>query len=88
VQAESFASAWRLYQATGDRDFLQNYLDLWHWSWQYLVDHHYGAWFRIVSAEGTKLENTKSPAGKTDYHTMGACWDVLESIHSISPSTY
>jgi mannose/cellobiose epimerase-like protein (N-acyl-D-glucosamine 2-epimerase family) len=88
VQAESFASAWRLYQATGDRDFLQNYLDLWHWSWQYLVDHHYGAWFRIVSAEGKKLENTKSPAGKTDYHTMGACWDVLESIHPISPSTY
>ena len=41
------------------------------------MDHRYGAWFRIVGADGRKLETTKSPAGKTDYHTMGACWDVL-----------
>jgi mannose/cellobiose epimerase-like protein (N-acyl-D-glucosamine 2-epimerase family) len=42
-----------------------------------MVDHQYGAWFRIVAANGAKLEDTKSPAGKTDYHTMGACWDVM-----------
>jgi len=42
-----------------------------------LVDHQNGAWFRIVNAKGDALETTKSPAGKVDYHTMGACWDVL-----------
>lgn len=77
VQAESFASAWRLWRATGDELFLQQYRDTWAWSWQHMVDHQYGAWFRIVSADGVKLEDTKSPAGKTDYHTMGACWDVM-----------
>ena len=77
VQAESFASAWRLWRATGEQVFRQQYHDTWAWSWEHLVDHHYGAWFRIVGPDGRKLETTKSPAGKTDYHTMGACWDVL-----------
>lgn len=77
VQAESFASAWRLWRATGEQVFRQQYQDTWAWSWRHLVDHQYGAWFRIVGPDGRKLETTKSPAGKTDYHTMGACWDVL-----------
>ena len=78
VQAESFASAWRLWRHTGNTEFLRQYQALWQWSWQHMVDHVHGAWFRIVGNDGRKLENTKSPAGKVDYHTMGACWDVLQ----------
>ena len=77
VQAESFASAWRLWKLTGDAAYKRHYLDIWAWAWRHLVDHKYGAWFRVVGANGSKLEDTKSPAGKVDYHTMGACWDVL-----------
>lgn len=79
VQAESLASAWRLWRTTGDAHFLRQYRNTWAWSWSHLVDHRYGAWFRIVAADGTKLEDTKSPAGKTDYHTLGACWDVMDA---------
>jgi len=78
VQAESFASAWRLWRETQDPQYLEQYRATWQWSWAHLVDHQYGAWFRVVDARGGKLEDTKSPAGKTDYHTMGACWDVLK----------
>lgn len=78
VQAESLASAWRLWRVTGNDVFRTQYHQLWAWSWQHLVDHRYGAWFRIVGNDGRKLEDTKSPAGKVDYHTMGACWDVME----------
>ena len=78
VQAESLASAWRLWRVTGNEVFRTQYHQLWAWSWQHLVDHQYGAWFRIVGNDGRKLEDTKSPAGKVDYHTMGACWDVME----------
>jgi mannose/cellobiose epimerase-like protein (N-acyl-D-glucosamine 2-epimerase family) len=77
VQAESLASAWRLWRVTGDPAFLEQYRAIWAWAWTHLVDHQLGAWFRVVARDGGKLENTKSPAGKTDYHTMGACWDVL-----------
>lgn len=79
VQAESFASAWRLWRVTGDEIFRQQYHAIWAWSWAHMVDHHHGAWFRILAADGSKREDTKSPAGKVDYHTMGACWDVLEA---------
>jgi mannose/cellobiose epimerase-like protein (N-acyl-D-glucosamine 2-epimerase family) len=79
VQAESLASAWRLWRLTQEAVFRDQYHQLWTWSWTHLVDHQHGAWFRILSADGRKLEDTKSPAGKVDYHTMGACWDVLQT---------
>lgn len=77
VQAESLASAWRLWRLKGEPAYLNDYMRIWDWAWQHMVDHEYGAWFRILSAEGNKLEQTKSPAGKVDYHTLGACWDIL-----------
>ena len=77
VQAEAIATAWRLHHRTGSARYKDDYLRLWDWSWRHLVDHENGAWFRIVSREGAWVEPYKSPAGKVDYHTMGACWDVL-----------
>lgn len=77
VQAESFAAAWRLYDATGEQKYLQDYRRIWQWSWDYMVDHENGAWFRVRNRDGSPVDDKKSPLGKTDYHTMGACWDVL-----------
>ncbi|MNG14639.1 N-acylglucosamine 2-epimerase [compost metagenome] len=53
---------------------------LWAHAWAHLVDHKYGAWFRILSRENRKYDDLKSPAGKTDYHTMGACYEVLKVL--------
>jgi mannose/cellobiose epimerase-like protein (N-acyl-D-glucosamine 2-epimerase family) len=78
VQSESFACAWRLYIAAGDEKYLQDYNRIWQWSWDHMIDHKYGAWYRVRSRDGAKVDNKKSPLGKTDYHTMGACWDVLQ----------
>lgn len=80
VQAESFAAAWRLYRATGNEQYRRDYNRLWQWSWDNLVDREHGAWFRVRSRDGSKIDDRKSPAGKTDYHTMGACWDVLGDV--------
>lgn len=77
VQAEAFATAWRLYKATDDIKYLLDYRRIWQWSWDHLVDHAHGAWFRVRDRDGSPIDNKKSPLGKTDYHTMGACWDVL-----------
>jgi len=77
VQAEAFAAAWRLYMLTGDSRYQDDYNRLWDWSWRFLIDHEQGAWFRIRHRDGSAVDNLKSPPGKTDYHTMGACWDVL-----------
>lgn len=77
VQAEAFAAAWRLFRVTGEQHYLDDYRRLWQWSWNHLVDHRHGAWFRIRNRDGSPVDDLKSPPGKTDYHTLGACWDVL-----------
>jgi len=77
VQAESFAAAWRLYKATGEARYRQDYTRIWQWCWDYMIDHEQGAWFRTRHRDGSAINDNKSPLGKTDYHTMGACWDVL-----------
>lgn len=79
VQAESFAAAALLAQATGKTLYRDWYQRIWDYSWQHMIDHQYGAWFRILTRDNQKYDEYKSPAGKTDYHTMGACYEVLGS---------
>ena len=80
VQAESFAAAALLFDRTGDIKYREWYDRIWAYSWQYFVDHQYGAWFRILTPDNQKVDDQKSPAGKTDYHTMGACYEALNVI--------
>ena len=82
VQAEAIATAWRLFTRTGEARYRDDYHRLWGWSWDHLIDHEHGAWYRIVTREGDWVEPFKSPAGKVDYHTMGACWDVLSVMEA------
>ncbi|HEY0502958.1 MAG TPA: AGE family epimerase/isomerase, partial [Lysobacter sp.] len=80
VQAESLAAAARLAQATGDAGYWAWYDRLWDYAWRHFVDHRFGAWYRILDRRNRKYSDEKSPAGKTDYHTMGACHDVLQAL--------
>ncbi|KRG70578.1 AGE family epimerase/isomerase [Pseudoxanthomonas dokdonensis] len=77
VQAETMACAARLATVTGDDRYWQWYERLWEYAWTHMIDHDHGAWFRILDRHNRKYDDDKSPAGKTDYHTMGACHDVL-----------
>ena len=77
VQAETFAAAAALAVKTRNPEYWDWYEKIWDYSWQYLVDHQHGAWFRILTRDNNKYDNRKSPAGKTDYHTLGACYEVL-----------
>ncbi|MDH4907561.1 MULTISPECIES: AGE family epimerase/isomerase [Xanthomonas] len=80
VQAESLAAAALLAQRSGDDRYWQWYDKLWAYSWAHMIDHQYGAWYRILDADNRKYSDEKSPAGKTDYHTMGACYEVLNVL--------
>jgi mannose/cellobiose epimerase-like protein (N-acyl-D-glucosamine 2-epimerase family) len=82
VQAESLAAAALLHDRTGEARYAQWYDELWAYSWVHFVDHRYGAWFRILTRDNRKYDDEKSPAGKTDYHTMGACYEVLRLIRA------
>lgn len=84
VQAESLAAAARLaFQANSDADknrYWAWYQRIWAYAWEHFVDHEHGAWYRILNRENRKYSDEKSPAGKTDYHTMGACYEVLSVL--------
>ena len=80
VQAESLAAAALLYARTGLAVYDDWYNRLWAYAWEHFVDHQYGAWYRILTGDNQKIDDEKSPAGKTDYHTMGACYEVLQVV--------
>ena len=77
VQAESLAAAALLGARTGDKAYWDWYDRIWAYSWEHFVDHEHGGWYRILGPANEKLTDEKSPAGKVDYHTMGACYEVL-----------
>jgi mannose/cellobiose epimerase-like protein (N-acyl-D-glucosamine 2-epimerase family) len=81
VQAESFAAAALLYKITGKSIYLERYEQLWEYSWEHLIDHKYGAWYRVLKQNNERYSNEKSAAGaKCDYHTLGACLAVLTTF--------
>ena len=80
VQAESFAAAALLAKRTDEQRYWVCYDRIWDYSWEHMIDHQYGAWYRILDQQNRKYDDKKSPAGKTDYHTMGACYEVLNVV--------
>ncbi|MBA1247410.1 AGE family epimerase/isomerase [Pseudomonas luteola] len=80
VQAEALAAAALLAERNGNGKYWKQYEQLWHYSWEHFIDHEYGAWWRILDRRNTKYSDEKSPAGKVDYHTMGACYEVLNVL--------
>jgi mannose/cellobiose epimerase-like protein (N-acyl-D-glucosamine 2-epimerase family) len=80
VQAESAAAAAMLAARTGNDAYWTWYERLWAYSWTHFVDHEHGAWYRILDRENRKLSDEKSPAGKVDYHTMGAVYDIVGAL--------
>jgi mannose/cellobiose epimerase-like protein (N-acyl-D-glucosamine 2-epimerase family) len=80
VQAETLAAAALLAARTGEAAYWSRYDLLWAYCWEHFVDHRHGAWYRILTRDNRKYSDEKSPAGKVDYHTMGACWEVLNVL--------
>jgi mannose/cellobiose epimerase-like protein (N-acyl-D-glucosamine 2-epimerase family) len=80
VQAETLAAAAVFAERTGDAAWWDWYERIWRYAWMHFVDHEYGAWYRILDRENRKYDDEKSPAGKTDYHTMGACYETLRVL--------
>lgn len=82
VQAESLAAAALLHARTGQAKYDDSYGKLWAYAWEHFIDHTYGAWYRILTQDNKKYDDEKSPAGKVDYHTMGACYEVMALIRA------
>ena len=79
VFAETFAAAALLARVTGKGEYWDWYDRVWAYADKHFVDHKHGGWYRILDCAGRKYSNQKSPASKTDYHPLAACFEVLQS---------
>lgn len=79
VQAEAFATAALLHEATSNMTYLHQYKRLWSYIWQKWIDHRYGAWYGFNLTRKNELVNDrKAIAGaKCDYQSMQACITTL-----------
>lgn len=83
VIAESFAAAALLADATSESKYWDWYDRIWGYAWSHMVDHKYGAWYRVLRRDNSKYSDRKSTAGgKCDYHTFGACLEVYKLLTS------
>jgi len=80
VLSETFAAAAVLALRTKNDYYWEIYNKCWDYSYKYFVDHKYGGWYRILSKNNQPLSDKKSPPGKTDYHIVGACYEVIRSL--------
>ena len=78
-QAESIATAWRLFCLTEKPDYRDDYLEFWRYAWDHFVDHHMALGLEF-SLERAKKSIDLSLPGKTDYHVLTVCWDILENL--------
>jgi mannose/cellobiose epimerase-like protein (N-acyl-D-glucosamine 2-epimerase family) len=80
VQAETIAAAALLAHRTHDGGYWDWYDRVWNHAWRHFVDHEHGAWYRILGADNSRISDEKSPAGKVDYHNLGACHEALALV--------
>ena len=80
VLSETVAAAGLLANRTGDSTYTDWYSKSWTWSLENLVDQQYGGWYRVLDKKNQRYNDLKSPASKTDYHPVAACWEVLKRI--------
>ena len=50
-------------------------------SLNYFIDEKRGGWYRVLNNMNEKYDIYKSPPAKTDYHPLGACYEILNEIH-------
>ena len=80
VQAESIAAAALLADRTRNEAYWNWYDRIWDYAFRHFVDHDHGAWYRILRQDNTRYDDRKTYNNKADYHTMGACYEVLNVI--------
>jgi len=80
VFAEALAASAVLALRTGEINYWNIYNKCWDYSIKYFYDKKYGGWYRILSMNKQPLSNKKSPPGKTDYHVIGACYEIIRSM--------
>jgi len=78
--AETIAASAILALRTGKEFYWEKYNKCWEYSCKYFADKKFGGWYRVLSLDKKPINDKKSPPGKSDYHVIGACYEVVRSM--------
>lgn len=83
-QAEAVVGFLNAYQISGRRHFLDAAQRCWEFIENYIVDHHHGEWFWLVSRSGVPgVGLDKAGPWKCPYHNSRACFEVMERLDAL-----
>jgi len=80
-QAEAIVGFYNAYQISGDEKFLDQALNSWEFTKNYIVDKEHGEWFGKVNKDGKPyLKDEKVGFWKCPYHNGRACIELIRRI--------
>jgi mannose/cellobiose epimerase-like protein (N-acyl-D-glucosamine 2-epimerase family) len=82
THAEVIAAAASLAMRTGNEHYWDIYDRVWDFSYEYFSDNEKGGWYRILDINKKPIDDKKSPPPKSDYHVLGACYEIMRSFHN------
>ncbi|MFS0902456.1 AGE family epimerase/isomerase [Priestia aryabhattai] len=82
VMAEAISAASLLGVKTGDSGYWKAYDALFSYCQKHFIDHTYGGWYQLLNQQNERYSSKKSPAPKTDYHPVAACYQTLIALNS------
>ncbi len=90
VQAETLVSALTMYQLTGEKQYLDNYVKTLGWIKKHQVDWKIGDWHQTIDESG-KAKGNKASSWKSPYHNGRAMLEsirITDSLLSLPPTTH
>ncbi|MGG3964303.1 AGE family epimerase/isomerase [Heyndrickxia faecalis] len=82
VISEAIAASALLAAKTGKSIYSERYNQLFSYASNYLIDHQYGGWYKLLNRKNERLPGPKSAPPKTDYHPVAACYQALQAFSS------
>ena len=81
VQAEGMVGFLNAYQLSGEETFLQQFLGIWKFTKEHLIDADFGEWFWGVYADHSRMTfEDKVGFWKCPYHNSRACMEIIKRL--------
>ncbi|MBL0359317.1 MAG: AGE family epimerase/isomerase [Chitinophagaceae bacterium] len=84
VQAEAMVGFFNAWQISGDVNFLNQSLQSWNYTKEFIRDHQYGEWYWGRAADGTVMKGQdKAGIWKCPYHNTRACIEIISRVSAV-----
>ncbi|RYY37876.1 MAG: N-acyl-D-glucosamine 2-epimerase [Sphingobacteriaceae bacterium] len=85
VQAEALVGLLNAYELSGQHRFYDDFLNVWGYIKQHIINHKNGEWFWGINPDGSIMQGEdKAGFWKCPYHNSRACMEVIKRLDKLS----